>query len=282
MVSHSETHFTRVVERAVDLLFCLAEEDCSRGVTQLAAQLHLSKATVFRLLQTLVAKGLVERNADNATYGLTPRLVLLGLQFIPQMLMAVARPHLERLRDLSGETATLSIRVGDQRVFLDVVPSLLEVKMVPNRGRPVSLIHGASGKVLLAFADSELRNRLIREAFDGRLKGSIDRYKAELALIRRKGCASSIQERTPGASSIAAAVRDQFGRVVATVSLSAPTNRLSRSTMKRLMPFLLDTASILSRDLGALLNIESLAKRRVLPGENALLSTGSSISEAAT
>lgn len=252
MVSQSETRYSaRVVERAVDLLFYLAQNDGRARVTELAAQLELSKATVFRLLQTLAGKGLVARNPDDATYALTPKVLSLGLRFLPRKLTAIARPHLERLRDLSGETATLSVQVGDQRVFLDVVPSRLEVKMVPEVGRAVPLVRGASGKVLLAFAEPEVRNRLIRAAFDGRPKRAIEAYEAELARIRRDGYARSVQERTPGASSIAAAIRDQLGNVVATVALSAPANRLDENVMKRLMPLLLETASSISRELGS-------------------------------
>src|SRR3990172_8909271 len=98
MVSPGETQYSaRAVERAVDVLFCLAQSDRPAGVTELAVRLELSKATVFRLLRTLAGKGLVARNADDATYALTPRVLSLGIRFLPYPLGAVSRPHLERL-----------------------------------------------------------------------------------------------------------------------------------------------------------------------------------------
>jgi DNA-binding IclR family transcriptional regulator len=250
MVSLDKTRYsTRAVERAIDLLFCLARAEQAAGVTDLAAQLELNKATVFRLLQTLSAKGLVAPTGDG-TYALTPRVLSLGVRFLPHQLKETARPHLEQLRDISGETATLSVRIDDERVFLDVVPSRSEVRMVPEIGRAVPLIRGASGKVLLAFADVERRRRLVQSAFSGQPKRALEVYETELERVRRDGYARSAQERTPGASSLAAPVRDRARGVVAVVALSAPESRLNDAAMKRLLPLLIKTANIISRELG--------------------------------
>jgi DNA-binding IclR family transcriptional regulator len=257
MVSASKTptpprtkYSARIIERVVDLLFCLAKQDRPVGVTELAGQLELSKATVFRLLQTLVGKGLVARDVDEGTYILTARVLGLGVRFLPNQLGAVARPHLARLRDLTRETATFSVRVGDERVFLDVLPSPQEVKMVPEMGRAVPLTRGASGKLLLAFTDLEVRERVVRAALSTRPRRQVEAYLAELEQIRHDGHATSVQERTPGASSLAAAVRDRTGEVVAAVALSAPATRLDAGAMKQALPIVLDTAHQISRELG--------------------------------
>jgi DNA-binding IclR family transcriptional regulator len=256
MVSLSKTpaatgrYSARIIERAVDLLFCLAKHDGPVGVTELARQLEISKASIFRLLQTLVGKGLVARNVDDGTYVLTPRVLGLGVRFLPNQLSAVARPHLVRLRDATNETTTFSVRVGEERVFLDVLPSALEVKMVPEMGRAVSLTRGASGKLLLAFAEQEMRERLVRGAFAGRARRHAEAFLFELEQIRKDGYAASIQERTPGASSLAAAIRDRTGDVVAAVALSAPVNRFDTAAMKHALPSLLATAERISRELG--------------------------------
>jgi DNA-binding IclR family transcriptional regulator len=164
MVSPGKTRYSaRAVERAVDLLFCLARAEEAAGVTELAVQLELHKTTVFRLLQALAGKELVTRTGDGR-YALTSRVLSLGVRFLPQHLKEIARPHLERLRDVSGETTTLSVRIGDERVFLDVVPSRQEVKMVPEMGRPIPLFRGASGKVLLAFTAGGMGTRAARRS----------------------------------------------------------------------------------------------------------------------
>lgn len=218
-------------------------------MTELAVQLELHKTTVFRLLQALTGKELVTRTGDGR-YSLTSRVLSLGVRFLPHHLKEIARPHLERLRDVSGETTALSVRIGDERVFLDVVPSRQEVKMVPEMGRALPLIRGASGKVLLAFAEPEHRRRLVQAALSGQPKRAMDAYEAELARVRRDGHARSAQERTPGASSLAVTVRDRAGAVVATIALSAPENRLNDATMNRLLPVLTETADAISRELG--------------------------------
>lgn len=256
MVSLLETqrqrpvYSARVVERAIDLLFCLSKSDHPAGVTELATQLELNKATVFRLLQTLAGRGLVTRNEGEGTYALAPKVLTLGIRFLPHQLTFVARPYLARLRDLSGETATLSVRIGDERVFIEVLPSPAEVRMVPEVGRAVPLVRGASGKVLLAFAEPEVRARVIQAAIGPQGPRAVTEYGSKLERIRRQGYAWSVEERTPGAASVAAPVRDRARTVVATVSLSAPVGRLDSAAMNRLTPRVVEIAASISRELG--------------------------------
>jgi DNA-binding IclR family transcriptional regulator len=68
--------------------------------------------------------------------------------------------------------------------------------------------------------------------------------------IREAGYAWSVQERTPGGASIAAAVRDGTGDVLAAIAISAPAARLSVDQLPRLVPSVLDAAKRLSHDLG--------------------------------
>jgi DNA-binding IclR family transcriptional regulator len=242
---------TRALERGVDLLSALSQATQPIGVSALATELQLSKATVFRLLQTLVLKGLVARDGADATYSLSPGILTLGARFLPRPDLAqVARPHLEELRRRSKETATLSVRVGDQRVFLEVLPSSLEVRMVPEAGRLLSLVHGASGKLLLAFAEPADQVRILRKLLGPLPRQELADHQATYERIRHTGYAWSIQERTPGGASIAAPVLNGIGDVVAALAISAPAARLTPDQLPRLVPDVLEAAKRLSHDLG--------------------------------
>jgi DNA-binding IclR family transcriptional regulator len=241
---------TRALERGVDLLSALSQAAEPIGVSALATELKLSKATVFRLLQTLVGKGLVAKEGTDAAYSLSPRILTLGARFLPRPdLVQVARPHLEQLRRRSKETATLSVRVGDQRVFLEVLASPLEVRMVPETGRLLPLVHGASGKLLLAFAEPPEQFRILRKTLGSASRQELADHQANYERIREAGYAWSVQERTPGGASIAAAVRDGSGDVLAAIAISAPAARLTTDQLPRLAPSVLDAARRLSHDL---------------------------------
>ncbi len=99
----------RVVERAVDVLFCVADGVRTVGVSEIARRVGLDKGTVFRLLFTLQKKGLVIRDEATARYTLAPRLLTLGLASLGQRnLREAARPYLLRLRDVSKPEALTS------------------------------------------------------------------------------------------------------------------------------------------------------------------------------
>jgi len=102
---------------------------------QIARSLGISKAVVYRILQSLVSRSLVEGVPGHATYQLGPTAIGLGTRAWSQMdVRSVAAPILRELRGATGETTTLSILVGRHRIYLDQFESPQEIKMVVEIG----------------------------------------------------------------------------------------------------------------------------------------------------
>jgi IclR family acetate operon transcriptional repressor len=243
------------VERALDVLGVLAAADGpDLGVTEVARSLDLSKAVVHRLLTTLASRGFVEVEPASRRYRLGPTALTLGSAYLDRIdLIDLVRPRLRDLSAATGETATMSLRHGWHRVYVDQVIPDREVRMEVALGRPFPLHAGSSSKAFLAHLDKDDRAAYLAqpllEALTPATKVDIAILGPELEEIRRGGIARSLGERQTGAASIAAPILDVRDVPVAVVSIGGPIERFTASseTAARL---LLETTTALSRALG--------------------------------
>lgn len=237
------------VVRAADVLTYLAQSPTRDvGVTELAGDLGLSKTVAFRILSSLRERGYVSSEDGGGRYGLGPAASLLGRAWLDHSELR-SRAH-DRLAEISAateETATLSVRVGWQRVYIDQVTPHRMIKMVVPIGRPFPLHAGGSSKALLAFLPADEQERFFREVDRPRLTEAtvVDEpaLRAELARIRQRGYATSRGERQPDASSVAAPVVDADGRPVAVISVCGPIGRFQADQAREV---LLDVTQSLS------------------------------------
>jgi DNA-binding IclR family transcriptional regulator len=191
-----------VLDKAFTIVDAL--EAGPRSLNELVAATGLSRATAHRLAVALEAHGMVRRVADEGPSGpLNGRHVrfALGLRLLP--LAELARPALERLRDETGESAQLYVRQQESRVCVLSLESPHGLRTIVPLGATLSLDRGSAGRVLR-----------------GQDTG-------------RRGWIESVEEREPGVASVSAPVRDAHGNVLAAVSVSGPTNRMTRSPGKK-------------------------------------------------
>lgn len=228
----------RAVERALDILLCFTQER-DLGLTEIASRIDLHKSTVHRLLTTLEERGFLLRNPATEKYRLGIRIWELSTH-LPAFdePAALLLPAMERLRDRLGETVSLYLRDGIERVRIQAVQSQQAIRRVAQIGARLPLSVGASSKVLAAYAPPEALSQLLESPS---WPDAVDRgqYREQLLEIIRQGYATSFEEREPGAAAVAVPVTGRSGDVVAALSLSGPVNRLSRET-------LVDYASVLS------------------------------------
>lgn len=231
----------RAVERALDILLCFTKENDDLSLTEIAAKISLHKSTVHRLLTTLEEKGFLMRNESTEKYRLGMRIWELSTH-LPTLdePAALLLPAMERLRDRLGETVSLYLRDGLERVRIQAVQSRQAIRRVAQIGARLPLSVGASSKVLAAYAPHEVQIRLLA---DPAWPETVDRslYLEQLKEITRRGYATSFEEREPGAAAVAVPIVGRNGSVVAALSLSGPVSRLSRETLE-------EYAAILSED----------------------------------
>ncbi len=243
------------VERAIDVLLLFANGGRAElGVTEIAAELGLSKAAVHRILASLRSRDLVWLDLDSRRYRLGTAALSLGRAYLSRIdLRSMASGELDWLSAQSGETATLSIRSGDVRMYVDQVVPEREVRMEVAVGHPYPLHAGASSKAFLAFLpDHEIDAYITRSglaAMTDRTVTDERALRAELGEIRARGYALSFGERQAGAASAAAPVFDHEGRPSAVVSVAGPSERFE-SEVDRAVELLLSATGRLSERMG--------------------------------
>lgn len=258
---------TTAAVRVADVLLLFIEGPDSVGVSAIARKLALSKAVVHRILQSLAAREIVVFDPEVRAYRLGPAAVALGARALRDSdLRRAALPVLRRLRDATGETTTLSERLGDHRVYVDQFESPNEIRMLVEIGRRFPLHAGGSSKVILAHLPSDQRELILTgplPALTPRTVTSAEQLRAQLEEIRANGYAISRGERQTGAGSVAAPLFGVDGDVVGAISVCGPVSRFDEAANARFVPLVLAAAEEISRSLGWLPGQTSASGPRV-------------------
>src|SRR5437870_2675089 len=243
----------RSVERAIAILDLLAQGDWRTGA-EVARGLQVHRSTALRLLATLERHALVERDQRTARYRLGRRLPQLASVVTGEFdLRYVARPVCEQLAGATGETATLDVLVGDVIVPIEQATASTSVVSVNWLGRRTPTHCTASGKAILAFGPSAVRERMLAKPLEQVTPGTItDRaeLEAQLEAALASGVAHTHEELERGLDARAAPVFGADGEIVAALDLSGPSHRLRAGSRPDLDRLTREGAADISRRLG--------------------------------
>ncbi|TWF75017.1 IclR family transcriptional regulator [Pseudonocardia hierapolitana] len=250
------TRRVQSVDHAVDLLEAIAAGPADGlGVSELARQTGLSKATTHHLLITLESRRLVLRDAHSATYRLGWALHELGTLVSQSVDVArAARPFLDELALETGESILLGVRVDRTVQYVDRGDARSGFTMQATTGMRSLLHTNASGKLLLAHADDEFIKGYLADPLESFTPQTItepQRIADQLAEIRDTGFATCWQERERGLCSIAVGVRDFTGGTVAALTVAGPAGRVTPDDMDRYLVPLRAAARQIENRLGA-------------------------------
>lgn len=236
------------VSRALALLEELRISEQGLGVNELARRIDVNASTASRLLATLEAARMVQRDGQGP-YRLGLGLVSLGDRVLARLdIQALARPLLVELTEQSGETSTLSVPSEREAITVDSVPSRSSVVSMARLGRP-SVSHATSvGKVMLAFGGGPVPPERELVAFTDRTITNRIALATEIETVRERGYAMVFGEREVDVNTIAAPVFDRVGGLAAILGLQGPAARLEDPT--RHLPILREAADALTRALG--------------------------------
>jgi IclR family acetate operon transcriptional repressor len=220
------------VERAADILLHFAHTDRpDLGVTDIANDLGLSKAAVHRLLSSLRTRNLVSLDPNTRRYSLGASALMLGLSALHGLdVRRLASAELPAISRDTSETATLSIRSNDVRIYVEQVTPPREVIMSVSIGRAYPLHAGSSSKAFLAFMEPQEIEHFLSQSLPKLTDDTVTDRRVlakELRQIAARGWAQSINDRQAGAASVAAPVLDHSGRPVAVLSVCGPAERFA-------------------------------------------------------
>jgi IclR family acetate operon transcriptional repressor len=239
---------TRALTRGLDVLEALARaEGRTLGISAIAEQVGIDKATVTRLLQTLIASGYAAREAESRQYRLTGKI--LNLAHIASAgldLLGLARPHLRLLRDRLNETVHLGVLDGLSVVYLDKLESSNSIQLASSLGKAM----------LAALPEDEFEAKLTQMDFFPRTERTIcdlAEFRREIDRTRLRGYATDDRENEPLGACVAAAVVGAGGALFAAISVAGPHFRV-RDHFDEFGVGVRTTAQAIAEELGAGVN----------------------------
>lgn len=214
----------QTVARAAALLDLYTLERRDLSVAEAAAGLGVGRSIAHRLLATLRDCGYLRQDRATGRYAPGAKVLLLAAVYAADHdVPKIARPHMERLLKRINETVALYVREGESRYCIERVESSHDMRIVVQVGQRMPLGRGASGR-LLVMSDAEA--------------------KSTRAVITRG-------ERVPNACGIAAPIFDTHGRMIASLDVSGPLDRITEHKARSYADELVKTAADISAELGS-------------------------------
>ncbi|HVY86340.1 MAG TPA: IclR family transcriptional regulator [Caulobacterales bacterium] len=235
--------------RGLDVIDAVKEGPIT--LADLAAKLGLTRSTAHRL-----AAALIERRyltfAPRLGYQLGPKLLELGSLAQRQTdIVQVARPHLENLALLTGDTLHLGVLDGDRALYLDKIPGRRRVEISSRVGDRHPLTSTGLGKALLLDDQVERwRELFLYDQSTGSPPATYDIWLARMKTYVTAGHTFDLEENEDLIRCVAAPIRDASGKIVAAMSVSSAAQYMADSRMQALSEDVRGVAAAISRDIG--------------------------------
>ncbi|SMP60270.1 IclR family transcriptional regulator [Anoxynatronum buryatiense] len=247
----------QTVEKALEVFDLLSGDNYREGISisELSKEMKLGKSTVHRIMETMVAKNYIEQNEESKRYQLGWKLFEVG-NVIPRQrnLYNVDKQILQELCDRCEETVNLGVRVKDSVVTISKISPKTSLIANLQIGARESLHATAMGKVLLSemtreeviliFGDTPF------EAYTSNTLTNMDDLMTELEKIRHQGYSIDDEEFCAGLTCVAMPVRDYKNEIVAAVSVSGASIRMTFNKISQIQAGLKDATNRLSVFLG--------------------------------
>lgn len=238
-----------IVARAFALIDLLANAEKPLRLMEIVEKTGLDKSTVHRILRSLTARDFLARDPDTLRYRVGPAFMTIAAGALSRFdLCVVARPYLSRLVDLTGETVSLHLRVGHDRVCLDGVESQHEVRSIQPTGERRPLHRGITGRVILAYL-SEQDAAAIRQLAQSE-GDNLEELDTQLKHIRALGGFWGISDRLPDVGVLSVPIF-MVNEIAGSLTVSGPCQRCTGEQLEGYFPQVQEVAKKISAELGS-------------------------------
>ncbi|UEM19230.1 IclR family transcriptional regulator [Skermanella mucosa] len=246
---------TQTLLRGLALLECVAEG--IGDVKGIAARLGTPRSTTHRMLNSLVAERYLH-HVPYKGYLLGPKLIQLGMRALEHRpLVAMARPHIEALARLTGDTVHLGVLEDGEVFYLDKVPGTRGLEMRSRVGLAMPVASTGLGKSLMLglppdrWPDLYERARAFAAKVPDRPPlAPWPEFRRRLADYAGQGWSFDLEENEIGIRCVGAPVRDVRNQVAAAVSVASAVPFMPEDRMRELGPAVRDCADAISKELG--------------------------------
>lgn len=218
---------TKTLLRGLSVLEAIAAHPQGLRTGEVAERTNLDRATVARLMTTLVQAGYLQ--SDGNRYSATDRISrLIADHPANSCLKTLARPFVEQLRRDSDEAIHLGVLQGGEIIFVDHIPSSQQVRaelpLTPSAAHLTAI-----GRAIMAFLPDQEQSAVLDRSLGltGGMAAPLERSSIvdDLRITRKRGWATI--DRHDDVLRVAAPIRDEHGHAFAGLSISGPAYRLA-------------------------------------------------------
>ncbi|KRB75105.1 IclR family transcriptional regulator [Nocardioides sp. Root190] len=251
----NDRDFIQSIERGFAVLLAFDADLPTPTLAELATRTGFSRPAVRRILLTLQKLGYVA--SQGSRWSLTPRVLTIGQHYAATHgIVEVAQPHLMRIAERTGESASLAQLDGSDVVYVARVHVRRVLSLNVDVGTRLPVHATSMGRVLAAYADSAIVDRIVDAGLPRLTEWTVTdpvEFRDRLHDVRRAGYAIVDSELEDGFLSAAVPVRDAIGDVVAALAYSTARGRQSvRDLEATVIPVLLEVAGDIASDLSTL------------------------------
>jgi len=243
------------LNRAIKIIELLAHTSTPMRLQELAEKTKIPESTVLRTLNTLISNKYAQQDYDTKKYFLTLKFAYIGNLISSRInIRDIAKPFLIELSEKSRESACLAIEQDSKAVYIDFVDgpdNLLRTLHLIGRAAPLHCT--GVGKNLLLNYSGEMLDKYIETNGLVALTNNSIRTKQELIheleKVGSQGYAIDDAECEDGVRCVAAPVKDYLGKVLASISITGPSNRLTDEKIKIIIDYVIQTAQNVTQKL---------------------------------
>lgn len=239
----------RAVDRIFSVLDAFTPQQPKLTLQEISDRISLSKATTFRLVNSLCDAGYLVR-LDDQKYCLSMKLIkLAGVVASGLSIRDISRPIMVAIANKTGETISLNTAVGLDRVCIDVVESSSRLMHIVNLGEHAPLYYGATGKVLLSYLPEDEQASVLN-TLPSDFPLALAELNAELTKIHNQRYAITKSERVIGSLAISVAIFDINDRGKFAITLTGPEERM-KAQQERNLELMLSAQKEISSKMGS-------------------------------
>jgi IclR family transcriptional regulator, KDG regulon repressor len=248
-------NMVKSVSRALDIIDIVSSNKGGLGVTEIANQIDINKSSVYRILTTLVQYGYIEQDQETSRYKLGYKFLEMSSKLLESIdLREEAKPYLRELESKTNEVIHLVVYDQGEVIYIEKLEGTETLRMHSKVGKRAPMHCTAVGKAILAHLPSHVVLEILeRKGMPKHTDHTItdkDELLKELIQVKQQGFALDLEENEYGIRCMAVPIFNHVGNVIAAVSISGPTIRMTDERIKQLQTPMLQIGKQISARLG--------------------------------
>ncbi|MBW1675650.1 MAG: IclR family transcriptional regulator [Deltaproteobacteria bacterium] len=243
------------IEKTLAILLTFGPHNQELGTVEISQKLGFHKATVSRILLTLMRSAFLEQDPQTRKFRLGASILSLGSaarHSLKTNMVQIAKPYIDELRDRLRETIVLEALSGKSTFMAYIAEGPRRVRIAGTLGDRLPIHAAAGAKAILAFSLPEIRENLLDQEMPRLTPNTITDtriFKRQLKLIRHQGFSYDNEEIDTGISAVGAPIFNHEKKAVAAVTVAGPSQRISWNVDSPIVSQVKDTAAKISTQL---------------------------------